>query len=427
MSDPTSAALFARAEQRIPGGVNSPVRAFRAVGGKPVFIDRAAGAFVYGADGTRYTDYVGSWGPMILGHAHPAVVRAIQDAAARGTSFGAPTELEVRFAEKVTELYPSIEMMRAVSSGTEATMSALRAARGFTRRDVVVKFEGCYHGHADFLLVKAGSGVATLGVPDSAGVPVQAASNTVTTPYNDVPALRELFAARGHRIAAVIVEPVVGNMGVVLPESGFLEEILALCTKHGAVSIFDEVMTGCRVARGGMQARGALVPDMTCLGKIVGGGMPLAVYGGKRAIMEQIAPLGPVYQAGTLSGNPLAVSAALATLDRLDDGLYAKLEELGARLEEGLGRSLAKNGVVGCVQRMGSMITLFFQPGPVKSWTDAKESDAARFGRWHGQMIARRQYWPPSQYEAAFFSFAHTEDDIDETLAAADEALAKSA
>jgi glutamate-1-semialdehyde 2,1-aminomutase len=407
--------------------VNSPVRAFRAVGGHPVFIERAAGAFVYGADGTRYTDYVGSWGPMILGHAHPAVVEAIVEAARRGTSFGAPTELEVRFAEKVTELYPSIEMMRAVSSGTEATMSALRTARGFTRRDVVVKFEGCYHGHADFLLVKAGSGAATLGVPDSAGVPVQAASNTVTTPYNDVQALRELFAARGHRIAAIIVEPVAGNMGVVLPESDFLEEILALCKKHEAVSIFDEVMTGCRVARGGMQERAGLVPDMTCLGKIVGGGMPLAVYGGKRKIMEQVAPLGPVYQAGTLSGNPVAVSAALATLARLDDSLYVKLEELGARLQRGLERALAKNGVAGCVQRVASMITVFFQSGPVRSWTDAKASDTARFGRWHGEMIARRQYWPPSQFEAAFFSAAHTADDIDETVAAADEALAKSA
>jgi glutamate-1-semialdehyde 2,1-aminomutase len=426
VSDPKSEALFARAVQKIPGGVNSPVRAFRAVGGEPIFIERAAGAFVYGADGTRYTDYVGSWGPMILGHAHPAVVHAIAEAATRGTSFGAPTELEVRFAEKVTELYPSIEMMRAVSSGTEATMSALRVARGFTRRDVVVKFEGCYHGHADFLLVKAGSGAATLGVPDSAGVPVQSACNTVTTPYNDVTALRELFAARGHRIAAVIVEPVVGNMGVVLPEPHFLEEILALCTKHGAVSIFDEVMTGCRVARGGMQERAGLVPDMTCLGKIVGGGMPLAVYGGKRVMMEQVAPLGPVYQAGTLSGNPVAVSAALATLERLDDPLYVKLEELGARLEKGLVRALAKNGVEGCVQRVASMITLFFQSGPVRSWGDAKASDTARFGRWHGQMIARRQYWPPSQFEAAFLSGAHTTDDIDETLAAADEALAKS-
>jgi glutamate-1-semialdehyde 2,1-aminomutase len=427
VSDPRSKALFERAVKRTPGGVNSPVRAFRAVGGDPVFIDRSEGAYVWGADGTRYTDYVGSWGPMILGHAHPAVVSAISEAAARGTSFGAPTELEVRFAEKICELYPSIEMMRAVCSGTEATMSAIRVARGFAHRDVIVKFEGCYHGHADYLLVKAGSGVATLGVPDSAGIPLQAAANTVTTPFNDVAALRELFAARGHRIAAVIVEPVVGNMGVVPPDPGFLEEILALCKKHEAVSIFDEVMTGCRVARGGMQARAGLAPMMTCLGKIVGGGMPLAVYGGRRDIMEQVAPLGPVYQAGTLSGNPVAVSAGLATLANLDDALYTRLEALGARLEKGLVLALAKHEVKACVQRVGSMITLFFRDGPVRSWGDAKGSDTARFGRWHAEMIAGKQYWPPSQYEAAFFSGAHTEADVDETIAAASEALAKSA
>src|SRR3984957_18766918 len=317
MSDPISRSLFERASRVIPGGVNSPVRAFRAVGGTPVFVSRAEGAYLYGADGRRYVDYVGSWGPMILGHAHPAVVEAVRDAAIRGTSYGAPTELEVTFADKVCSLYPSIEMLRAVSSGTEATMSALRVARGFTGRDVVVKFEGCYHGHADFLLVKAGSGAATFGVPDSAGGPAAAAANTVTLPYNDVGALKTLFAARGKEIAAVIVEPVVGNMGVVPPVPGYLQAIVDVCREHSAVSIFDEVMTGCRVARGGMQARAGVVPDMTCLGKIVGGGMPLAAYGGKRAIMEKIAPLGPVYQAGTLSGNPVAVSAGLALLERL--------------------------------------------------------------------------------------------------------------
>jgi glutamate-1-semialdehyde 2,1-aminomutase len=424
MSDQVSQGLFERAQRVIPGGVNSPVRAFRAVGGNPVFIARAAGAYLFGADGAEYTDYVGSWGPMILGHAHPAVVAAITEAAQRGTSFGAPTELEVRFAETITKIYPSIEMLRAVSSGTEATMSAVRAARGFTGRDVTVKFEGCYHGHADFLLVKAGSGAMTLGVPDSAGVPSATAQNTTTLPYNDLPALRELFATRGHRIAAVIVEPVVGNMGLVPPEAGFLEEIIALCTKHGAVSIFDEVMTGCRVARGGMQERAGLTPDLTCLGKIVGGGLPLAVYGGRRAIMEQIAPLGPVYQAGTLSGNPVAVSAALATLERLDAPLYAKLESLGARLQAGLEAAVAKHETPACVQRVGSMLTLFFTPGPVRSFDDAKKSDTARFGKWHGAMLARGQYWPPSQYEAAFISAAHTEADIDKTIAAADAALA---
>jgi glutamate-1-semialdehyde 2,1-aminomutase len=423
MTDPISRSLFERASRVIPGGVNSPVRAFRAVGGSPVFIARAEGAHVYGADGRRYLDYIGSWGPMILGHAHPAIVEAIRTAAGRGTSYGAPTELEVRFAEALCAIYPSIEMVRAVSSGTEATMAALRAARGFTGRDVVVKFEGCYHGHADFLLVKAGSGAATFGVPDSAGVPAATAANTVTLPFNDAAALRALFAARGSEIAAVIVEPVVGNMGVVPPTPGFLEAILGECAKAGAVSVFDEVMTGCRVARGGMQERAGLRPDLTCLGKIVGGGMPLAAYGGKRAIMEKIAPLGPVYQAGTLSGNPVAVSAGLALLERLDDALYARLEALGARLEEGLARAIAARGGGACVQRVGSMVTLFFVPGPVRSWDDAKACDTKRFARWHGGLLERGVYWPPSQFEAAFLGAAHTEADIDATVQAAQEAL----
>ena len=427
MSDPKSVELMARAERVIPGGVNSPVRAFRSVGGKPVFIARAEGPYLFGADGAKYTDYVGSWGPMILGHAHPAVIEAIVAAARNGTSYGAPTELEVTFAEKVISIYPSIEMMRAVSSGTEACMAAIRAARGFTGREAIVKFEGCYHGHADFLLVKAGSGALTFGVPDSAGVPVATAKGTLTLPYNDIAALKELFAARGQEIAAVIVEPVVGNMGVVPPEPGFLEAILDECKKAGAVSIFDEVMTGCRVARGGMQARAGLRPDMTCLGKIIGGGMPLAAYGGKRAIMEKIAPLGPVYQAGTLSGNPVAVSAGLATLERLDDALYAHLEHLGARLEQGLVAAAKKNAVDVCVQRAGSMITMFFAPGPVKTFADAVKSDTKRFGRWHGAMLSRGQYWPPSQYEAAFFGNTHDDAIIDATIAAADEALKASA
>jgi glutamate-1-semialdehyde 2,1-aminomutase len=361
---------------------------------------------------------------MILGHAHPAVVAAVQDAATRGTSYGAPTELEVRFAEKLCELYPSMEMVRAVSSGTEATMSALRVARGFTGRDVVVKFEGCYHGHADFLLVKAGSGAATLGVPDSAGVPASTVASTATLPYNDANALRALFGSRAGEIAAVIVEPVVGNMGVVPPEPGFLEAIVQTCAAHGAVSIFDEVMTGCRVARGGMQERVDIRPDVTCLGKVVGGGMPLAAYGGRRTILEKVAPLGPVYQAGTLSGNPVAVSAGLATLDRLNGELYARLESLGARLETGLARAIAERGAAACVQRVGSMITLFFTRGPVRSWADAKASDTAAFGRRHGGMLARGVSWPPAQFEAAFVSGAHTEADVDATIAAATEALA---
>jgi glutamate-1-semialdehyde 2,1-aminomutase len=423
MADAPSRSLFERAQRVIPGGVNSPVRAFRAVGGTPVFVSEAHGAQLVGADGRRYLDYVGSWGPMILGHAHPAVIAAVQRAAERGTSYGAPTEIEVRFAETLCALYPSIEMVRAVSSGTEATMSALRVARGATSRDVIVKFEGCYHGHADFLLVKAGSGAATFGVPDSAGVPPTTAASTATLAYNDVAGLRALFASRGREIAAVIVEPVVGNMGVVPPEPGFLEAILGECSDHGAVSIFDEVMTGCRVARGGMQDRMGLRPDMTCLGKVIGGGLPLAAYGGKRALMQHVAPLGAVYQAGTLSGNPVAVSAGLATLERLDDALYARLENLGARLELGLVRALANGGVTGCVQRVASMITVFFTKGPVRTYGDARSCDTKAFGRWHGRLLDRGIYWPPAQFEAAFISAAHTEDDIDETIRAAEEAF----
>ncbi len=424
MSDPKSIELLARAERIIPGGVNSPVRAFRSVGGHPVFISRAEGAYLFGADGKRYTDYVGSWGPMILGHAHPAIVEAITSAAKNGTSYGAPTELEVRFAEKVIELYPSIEMMRAVSSGTEACMAALRVARGFTGREAIVKFEGCYHGHADFLLVKAGSGALTFGVPDSAGVPALTAKATITAPYNDVAALESIFKERGNEIAAVIVEPVVGNMGVVPPEPGFLESIVRLCKDNGAVSIFDEVMTGSRLARGGMQERANIRPDMTCLGKIIGGGMPLAAYGGRREIMQKVAPIGPVYQAGTLSGNPVAVSAALALIERLDKGVYDKLEALGARLEKGFVEGAKKADVEIRVQRVGSMITPFFTKGPVRSFTDAVKSDTKKFGAWHAAMLARGHYWPPSQFEAAFLSTAHTEADVDATIQAAGEAFA---
>jgi glutamate-1-semialdehyde 2,1-aminomutase len=424
MNHSKSASIFERAQKLIVGGVNSPVRAFRAVGGNPPFIRSAEGCTLIDADGNRYIDYVGSWGPAILGHAHPAVVQRVQEAAKTGLSFGAPTELEVQFAELLVQHYPSIQMLRCVSSGTEATMSALRAARGFTGRDVVVKFDGAYHGHSDALLVKAGSGLATFGAPDSAGVPADMVKNTVTAGYNDIAGLRELFARDGQRIAAVIVEPVAGNMGCVAPEPGFLESIIQLCKQSGAVSIFDEVMTGSRLARGGAQERYGLQPDMTCLGKVVGGGMPLAVYGGRADIMGRIAPLGPVYQAGTLSGNPLAVSAGIATLERLDARLYERLEVLGARLEAGLVKAARSTGKPVSVQRVGSMITVFFKAGPIKSWNDAKGSDTAAFGRFHGGLLAEGVYWPPAQFEAAFLSAAHDEAAIDSTLLAAEKAFA---
>jgi glutamate-1-semialdehyde 2,1-aminomutase len=425
MSDAVSSALFRRAQELLPGGVNSPVRAFRAVGGDPVFIREAKGAHVTGADGTRYVDYVGSWGPMILGHAHPAVIAAVQEAATRGLSFGAPTELEVTFAEAIRATYPGIEKLRCTSSGTEATMSAIRAARGFTKRSAIVKFEGCYHGHADCLLVKAGSGLATFGSPDSAGVPEGAAQDTIVLPFNDEKALRETFEKRGAEIAAVIVEPVVGNMGCVAPGPGYLQAIIDVCRAAGAVSIFDEVMTGCRLARGGAQELYGLRADMTCLGKIVGGGMPLAVYGGKREIMDVVAPMGSVYQAGTLSGNPIAVSAGLATLALLTPDLYAKVEASSARLENGLNDAVAsaKLGESVTVQRVGSMITLFFAPGPIRSWDDANKADRKRFGAFHGSMLASGIYWPPAQFEAAFVSAAHTDEDVDATIAAARKAL----
>ncbi|HLV64244.1 MAG TPA: glutamate-1-semialdehyde 2,1-aminomutase [Polyangiaceae bacterium] len=423
MTDRASSELFARAEPLLPGGVNSPVRAFRAVGGGPVFIERGRGSKIYGADGTEYLDFVGSWGPLILGHAAPPVVAAVREAAERGLTFGAPTALEVRFAERIGELYPSIEMMRAVSSGTEATMSALRVARGFTGRSVIVKFDGCYHGHSDALLVKAGSGLATFGTPDSAGVPESVVAHTVTLPYNDLTTLRELFAARGSEIACVIVEPVAGNMGCVPPEPGFLEGLLELTGKHGALCIFDEVITGCRLAPGGAQERYGVRPDLTCLGKIVGGGMPLAVYGGRRDAMSLVSPLGPVYQAGTLSGNPVAVSAALATLGELDRAAYERLDRAGQRLAEGLERALRDTKTVGVVQRVGSMLTLFFHPGPIRSWNDAKASDTQRFAAFHRALLARGVYFPPSQFETAFVSLAHTDDDLDRTVQAAREAL----
>lgn len=423
MADPVSRELFARAVRVIPGGVNSPVRAFRAVGGEPVFIKSARGAWLEGEDGSRYVDCIGSWGPAILGHAHPKVVAAVTEALPNGLSFGAPTRREVDFAEQLLALYPSMKKVRLVSSGTEATMSALRVARGFTGRDAIVKFEGCYHGHADALLVKAGSGAATFGTPDSAGVAASVAATTMTLPYNDVGALERAFAEAGSRIAAVIVEPVVGNMGCVPPEPGFLEAILESCRNNGAVSIFDEVMTGCRVSIGGAQRRFGLEPDLTCLGKIVGGGLPLAAYGGRLEIMDRVAPVGPVYQAGTLSGNPAAVAAGSTTLGLLDDALYAHLERMGARLEAGLREASAGLSPI-TIQRVGSMITLFFAPGPIRNWGDADRADRARFGAFHAGMLARGVYWPPSQFEAAFLSGAHGEAEIDHVVNAARETFA---
>ncbi len=424
MTDLISKSLFERASRVLPGGVNSPVRAFRAVGGTPVFIASASGAWLTGADGAKYIDYVGSWGPMILGHAHPDVVRAVSEAAARGSSYGAPTEGEVAMAEHIVRLMPSIEMLRMTSSGTEAVMGALRVARGFTGRDLVVKFEGCYHGGADYLLVKAGSGLATFGVPTSAGVPAAIGGTTLVLPFNDIAAAEALFAARGSEIAALILEPVVGNMGLVAPEPGYLDALRALTTKHGALLVFDEVMTGFRVALGGAQAKYGVRPDLTCLGKIVGGGLPVGVYGGRREIMQKVAPLGPVYQAGTLSGNPLAVAAGEATLRAIErPGFYDELETKSGRLERSLVEAAASAGVPVRVQRVGSMITPFFTEGPVRSWEDAAKCDTKRFGAWHAEMLAHGVMWPPAQYEAAFVSIAHDDAVLDATAAAAQKAF----
>lgn len=410
MTDPNSEALFERAQRVMPGGVNSPVRAFKAVGGHPVFVREARGPYLYGADGAEYVDYVGSWGPMILGHAEPSVVQTIARTAALGTSFGAPTEGEVRMAETLIEAVPSMEMVRLTSSGTEAVMGALRVARGFTGRDLIVKMEGGFHGGADYLLVKAGSGLATLGVPDSAGVPADVARATLTLPYNDLDAARALFAREGARIAALIIEPVAGNMGCVPPAEGYLEGLRAVTQEHGALLVFDEVMTGFRVAYGGAQARFGVKPDLTTLAKVVGGGMPLGVYGGRREIMAKVAPVGPVYQAGTLSGNPVAVQAGLATLAKLrDPAVYEKLEQSGARLERAFVEGARRHGVALTVQRVGSMITPFFIEGPVRSWSDAARCDTARFGRFHRALLEHGVYWPPSQFEAGFISIAHDE------------------
>ena len=416
--------LLNRALQVIPGGVNSPVRAFRAVGGKPPFIQRGNGAYVWDVDGKEYIDYVGSWGPMILGHRPPEVLRALIEILEIGTSFGAPTEREVQIAELITKLVPSVEKVRLVNSGTEATLSTIRLARGFTNRDRIVKFDGCYHGHGDSLLVKAGSGVATLGLPDSPGVPASLAELTTVLPFNNPYALVEEFKARGKEIACVIVEPVVGNMGCVPPRGDFLGILRDVTKSSGALLIFDEVMTGFRVALGGAQEKYKIRSDITTMGKIIGGGLPVGAYGGRADIMDHIAPAGPVYQAGTLSGNPLAVAAGLATLRRLQhENPYGKLESLGARLERGLLDAAAKAGVRIRLNRVGSMFTLFFTDQDVFDFHSAKTCDMHRFNSFFHSMLEQGIYLPPSQFEAAFISTAHTEADIDRTIEAAAKAL----
>lgn len=424
MKTSRSAKLFAESQQLIPGGVNSPVRAFRSVGGQPRFISRAKGSRLYDVDANAYIDYVLSWGPMILGHAAPSVINAIKKAAGRGTSYGAPTELEVTLAKMIREAFPSMEKVRLVSSGTEAVMSAIRVARGFTKRDGVLKFEGCYHGHSDYLLAKAGSGLATLGIPDSPGVPADFAKHTLTVPYNDIGAVRQFVSDHRDRLACIILEPVAGNMGVVPPAPDFLAALRRLTAENDILLIFDEVISGFRVAYGGAQALYGMKPDLTVLGKIIGGGLPVGAYGGRSDIMDLIAPSGPVYQAGTLSGNPLAVTAGIETLTQLrKKGVYKLLEDRSAALAKGIGEAAKKAAVPLTQTRVGSMLTSFFTSGPVVDWNTVKQSDTKRYGRFFHSMLEQGIYLAPSQFEAAFLSTAHSAADIEKTVRAAQAAM----
>jgi glutamate-1-semialdehyde 2,1-aminomutase len=418
--------LFAEANLYIPGGVNSPVRAFGGVGGTPVFLEAGAGTRVFDSDGREYIDYLGSWGPLIAGHSHPRVVAAIREQAGKGSSFGAPCELETRLARKVCGLVPACEKVRFVSSGTEATMSAIRLARGVTGRDGIVKVAGCYHGHVDSLLVSAGSGVLTLSLPGSPGVPEALAALTHVVPYNDPAALEALLKEKGSEIACIILEPIAGNMGVIPPAKGYLQAVRELTTKYGVLMILDEVMTGFRVHPGGAQTRFGITPDLSCFGKVIGGGLPVGAFGGKAELMDRMAPTGPIYQAGTLSGNPLAMRAGLETLDILaEDGTYERMEQVSAALQDGLGKAAAEAGVTVCSNRVGSMMTMFFNPGPVTDFDSATKSDTDLYARWFHGMLERGVYLAPSQFEAAFVSSLHGEEEVEATLKAAREVFAE--
>jgi glutamate-1-semialdehyde 2,1-aminomutase len=424
MNSVKSNQLYNRALKIIPGGVNSPVRACKSVDADPLFIDRADGCLIYDVDGNRYIDYIGSWGPMILGHRHPAVIKAIIDVLERGTSFGAPIDLEIKLAEMVIDAFPSVEVIRMVNSGTEATMSAIRLARGVTGKDIVIKFDGCYHGHADTLLVAAGSGVATFGIPGSPGVPESTTRHSLSLPYNDIECVKKVMAEQGNKVAGIIVEPVAGNMGVVAPREGFLAALREATEKWGALLIFDEVMTGFRVAYGGAQALYGVTPDLTTFGKIIGGGLPVGAYGGRRDIMSHIAPEGPVYQAGTLSGNPIAMAAGIATLEQINrKSFYQDLEQKAAYLEAGCSKAAKKAGIATRVGRVGSMLSLFFSETDVKNFDDAKQSDLDRFTKFYKSLRRQGIYIAPSQFEALFISSAHQTADLDQTIQAVEKAL----